>query len=151
MSIYPKEHLDRTVDQAEQGQCFVIMPLTRNFDEVYHAIHSACIGPDLSLSCARADDVFRAGKIMEDILDGIVRSEFVIADVTGKNPNVFYELGIAHCCKVAPKVVILTQSRDDIPFDLQHLLYIQYGPDPQDCASFTMTWCVLYGRVPSQR
>src|SRR5262245_47732747 len=106
------------------------MPLARDFDEIYHAIHSACTGPDLSLSCIRADDVFRAGKVMEDILDGIVRSEFIIADVTGKNPNVFYELGIAHCCKAASKVVILTQSKDDVPFDLHHLRYIHYNPDP---------------------
>ena len=56
-------------------------------------------------------------------------SEYIVADVTGKNPNVFYELGIAHSCKAASKVVIITQSIDDVPFDLRHMRCINYRND----------------------
>ena len=56
-------------------------------------------------------------------------SEYVVADLTGKNPNVFYELGIAHTCKAASKVVIISQSSDDVPFDLRQMRYIPYRND----------------------
>jgi hypothetical protein len=130
MAIYPKEYLDSTSGDTARSNCFVLMPFARQFDEVYFAIQTACEGSDLLLSCSRADDFYGAGHIMEDILEGIVHSEYIVADVTGKNPNVFYELGIAHCCKAASKVIILTQTMDDVPFDLRHMRCILYRPDP---------------------
>jgi hypothetical protein len=45
-------------------------------------------------------------------------------DLTGKNGNVFYEAGIAH--SLGKDVILITQSADDVPFDLRHLRYIQY-------------------------
>ncbi len=130
MPIYPKEYLEATHGHAARSNCFVLMPFAREFDEVDHAIRSACEMPGLLLACSRADDVYRAGHIMENILEGIVHSEYVIADVTGKNPNVFYELGIAHCCKAPSKVIILAQTMDDVPFDLRHMRCIVYRSDP---------------------
>jgi hypothetical protein len=105
------------------------MPFDPHFDEVYAAILATCRQSELLLSCSRADDFYGAGHIMEDILEGIVHSEYVVADVTHKNPNVFYELGIAHSCKAASKVIILTQSIDDVPFDLRHMRCIVYRPN----------------------
>jgi hypothetical protein len=130
MPIYPKEYLENNHGPAVLNSCFVLMPFGRQFDEVHHAIRSACEAPDLLLSCSRADDFYGAGHIMEDILKGIVHSEYIVADVSGKNPNVFYELGIAHCCKPPSKVIILSQTMDDVPFDLRHLRCILYRADP---------------------
>jgi hypothetical protein len=130
MPFYPKEYLDSTRGNLVRSNCFVLMPFARDFDEVYFAIREACELPELLLSCSRADDFYGAGHIMEDILEGIVHSEYIIADVTSKNPNVFYELGIAHCCKVPSKVIILAQSIDDVPFDLRHMRCILYRRDP---------------------
>lgn len=56
----------------------------------------------------------------------IGEAEIVIADVTSKNPNVFYELGITHMVKDVEKVLILTQTMDDVPFDLRPLRCITY-------------------------
>ena len=88
------------------------MPFARQFDDVYESIRRARESPEILLSCSRADDFYGLGHIMEDILSGIMSSDYIVADVTGKNPNVFYEPGIAHSCKAASKVVIIFQSID---------------------------------------
>ena len=129
MPIYPKEYLESVRETKPSGNCFVLMPFARDFDGVYYAITSACERPEVLLACSRADDFYGAGHIMEDILEGIVNSEFIVADVTGKNPNVFYELGISHSFKPAAKVIILTQNIDDVPFDLRQFRCIVYRPD----------------------
>ena len=63
---------------------------------------------------------------MEDILREIGNSELILADVTGRNPNVFYELGIAHMVKNASRVLLVTQRVDDIPFNLRAYRHIVY-------------------------
>jgi hypothetical protein len=77
--------------------------------------------------CRRADDFFAGGHILADILQGIREAEIVIADLSDRNPNVFYELGIAHMVKNAGEVLLLTQSMASIPFDLQGFRCIQYN------------------------
>jgi len=129
MPIYPKEYLDAIVKDKVPSSCFVLMPFARQFDNVYSAILSACQQPELLMACARADDLNRPGHIMEDILRGIIQSEYIIADLTGKNANVFYELGIAHSCSAASRVIIISQSIDDVPFDLRPMRCIHYIPD----------------------
>lgn len=130
MPIYPRDFITAFPPDRGRSNCFVLMPFARTFDDVYDAIREACESPKILLSCSRADDFYGAGHIMEDILHGILASEFLIADVTGKNPNVFYELGIAHCCKPASKVIIIAQTLDDVPFDLQHMRCVTYRHDP---------------------
>jgi len=129
MPIYPKEYLESVSIPATRSSCFLLMPFSHQFDAVQSAIISACESPDLLLACSRADDFYGAGHIMEDVLRGIVSSEYVVADLTGKNPNVFYELGIAHSCKEPSNVIMITQTIDDVPFDLRHLRCIVYRAD----------------------
>jgi hypothetical protein len=62
----------------------------------------------------------------------------IVADVTGKNPNVFYELGLAHT--IGKDVIIITQSDDDVPFDLKYLRYIKYVDN-------TAGWKTLAGNL----
>jgi hypothetical protein len=131
MAVYPKEYLSSPVRSAP-GTCFVLMPFRTSFRKVLTTVRSACDG--LKLSCARADDISKAGHIMEEVLRGIVESEYVVADLTGKNPNVFYELGIAHTCKDTSKVIMITQRKDDVPFDLQSMRYFKYRPDTSGLA-----------------
>lgn len=130
MAIYPREFLKTFVRAGARSKCFVLMPFARSFDAVYQAVSEACTSPDLLLSCNRADDFYNPGHIMEGILMGIAGADFIVADVTGKNPNVFCELGIAHSCKEVSSVVIITQSLDDVPFDLRHMRCIVYRDDP---------------------
>lgn len=127
-TVYPKDAL-RGYRNVHKASCFVLMPFAPAFDRVWTTIRETLQSPELSLICRRADDV-RAPNILETILKGIAQAEFILADLTGANPNVFYELGIAHCAKDSAKVILLTQDMSFVPFDLRHLRCIVYEEVP---------------------
>src|SRR5258708_19187115 len=77
-----------------------------------------------NLRCRRADEIWEAPAIIQDIVNLLDRSRVVICDCTNRNPNVFYEIGIAHT--LGRDVLLITQNTADIPFDLRHLRHIQY-------------------------
>ena len=108
------------------GHCFVAMPFSVPFSkEVYGAISSAL--KDLDITCYRADEVIRGGEVIADVLRGLAEAELVIVDLTGGNPNVFYELGIAHTIRCAESVWLITQDVGDVPFDVKHYRCIEYS------------------------
>src|SRR5436305_6777126 len=102
--MYPKSYFSNLTVEPDPGTCFVVMPFSRDFDPVFQAIQKS-IQSDLGFTCSRTDELLGGGHIIEDILKGIAMSELVVVDVTGKNPNVYYELGIAHMSKPVEKVI----------------------------------------------
>ena len=72
--------------------------------------------------CSRADLVI--GNIIKNILDRLNKSDVVIADLTDRNPNVFYELGVRHALRNA--TILISQNIDDIPFDLRQFATVHY-------------------------
>jgi len=72
----------------------VMMPFSTEFDDVLDVLNDACY--EVGMSCHKADDFWHHSAIIQDIFELIFRSSIVIVDFTGKNPNVFYEAGIAH-------------------------------------------------------
>ncbi|MCZ8023867.1 MAG: hypothetical protein O9282_14845 [Flavobacterium sp.] len=78
---------------------------------------------NLGYQCLRADDL-NGQIIIEDIWIKITQAGFIVADVTGRNPNIMYEVGIAHT--VGRPTILLTQNIDEIPFDFSHLRHIEY-------------------------
>ena len=102
---------------------FVIMPFAQELEKVFDDIILR-IADDLHVTCARADSLYTANAIIQDVWDCLCAARLVVADCTGRNPNVFYELGIAHT--LGKRVILLTQSRADVPFDVQHIRYIEY-------------------------
>ena len=62
--------------------------------------------------------------MIQDVVSLIDKSRVVICDCTGRNPNVFYEIGIAHT--LGREVILITQAESDIPFDLRHLRFLKY-------------------------
>lgn len=109
----------------EKDLCFILMPFEEPFDTIYKKHIKPTVENKFRIE--RADNIFKSSVIIEDVWEYINKSQFIIADVTGKNPNVFYELGIAHT--VGKEVVIITQNKDDIPFDLKHRRYFVYSND----------------------
>jgi hypothetical protein len=87
------------------------------------------MGEALGLTIRRADEIFSPRPFMEKVWEGICAAQLVLADCTEKNPNVFYEIGMAHT--VGKKVVLITRSKKDVPSDIQHLDYISYIYDPE--------------------
>lgn len=107
---------------------FVLMPFKTELEKVY-TNHIKGLGRELGITIQRADEQFSPRPFMEKVWDGIYAARLVIADCTERNPNVFYEIGIAHA--VGKKVVLLTRSKDDIPADISHFDYIEYKYDPE--------------------
>lgn len=100
----------------------VMMPFSLNMQPVFTAIKEAAT--EASYDCQRADDIWNASAVIQDVFALIYRSHIVVCDFSGRNPNVFYEAGIAHT--LGKHVVPITQSSDDIPFDLRHHRYANY-------------------------
>lgn len=121
--IYPKQ-FQRTNIPVEKNRCFVIMPFKDEMDYVYGIIKQGL--NKAGFICNRVDEIAGATPIINKILTEILRSRYIIADLTDCNPNVFYELGIAHSFKEAPNIIILKQQDAKIPFDITHLTYIEY-------------------------
>lgn len=109
----------------------VMLPfkLQKSFDAVKQACNS------LSLVCAKADDIWENPTFIQDIFELIFTCRVVVADFTGKNPNVFYEVGIAHT--LGKTVVPITQSLADVPSDLGHHRALLYHPNEQGYIDLT--------------
>ena len=99
-----------------------MMPFKAEFDKVNSKLKETATS--LGLSFKRADDIWDNHSIIQDIVSLISKSKVVICDFSERNPNVFYEAGIAHT--LGKEVIIIAQSEGDIPFDLRHLRYIRY-------------------------
>jgi hypothetical protein len=100
----------------------LMMPFEAEFNEVNSAIKVSC--EKAGFSCQRADDIWINRTIIQDVVSLICKAAIVICDCTGRNPNVFYEIGIAH--SLGKEVILITQSGSDIPFDLSHIRYLVY-------------------------
>lgn len=100
----------------------VMMPFDGSLVPVYEALGKAAAAA--GFRCQRADDIWDHPHIMDDIVSLIWRAQTVISDFTGKNPNVFYETGIAHT--LGRDVVPITQTLSDVPFDLRSIRNIVY-------------------------
>ena len=79
---------------------------------------------DCKLDCTRGDDIFGLNVVMDDVRAAIATADLVIAYLSGQNPNVFYEVGIAHT--LGKPVLLLSQAIEDVPFDLRHRRVLPY-------------------------
>jgi hypothetical protein len=94
-------------------------------DKYNHLIKEAILKAYPSLEIVRADEVSLPGTMTTDIITRIMHSDYVIADVSYPNPNVFYELGLRHACKLGT-IIIKDKAAPNVPFDIAHLRYIEY-------------------------
>jgi hypothetical protein len=109
--------------------CFVIMPFGGWLDSYYESVYCPAISL-AGLKPHRADDLFRPSTIVNDIWAYTKKSKVMLADLTGKNANVFYELGLAHA--LAKPVILIAEAMEDIPFDLRALRIILYDKNAPD-------------------
>lgn len=112
------------MENAEKPFVFVVMPFAPEWGDVYElGIRPACEAA--GAHCSRVDEQIFLESILERIYVQIERADMVVAEMTGRNPNVLYETGYAH--GMGKPVVLLTRSTEDIPFDLRHYPHIVYG------------------------
>jgi hypothetical protein len=129
--IVRNENKSKSV-QSESEKCFIVMPFgDPDLEVVYEDFVKPIIEQECNLICERGDDVFGSNVIMDDIVASIHQADVVLADLTRKNANVFYEVGICHALE--KNVLLLAQSIDDIPFDLRHRRVLLYDYSPRGC------------------
>ncbi|MGI8444940.1 hypothetical protein ACR2Q2_18505, partial [Pectobacterium versatile] len=125
----PEEKKPQT-QQEKKKTCFVIMPIadvpsydTGHFTRVYHhIIKPAC---DLAnFEAIRADDINSSHMIVVDILKKIVECDIAICDLSSRNPNVLYELGLRQAFN--KKTVLIKDNKTENIFDVQGFRYAQY-------------------------
>lgn len=116
--------LGRKVKVSATDSCFVMQPFSAPLGDYYEKIYRPAI-EKAGLKPVRADaDIFGTGKIIDQVWRGITEAKVLVAELTTRNPNVFYELGLAHALE--KPVVLVSSSEDDVPFDLQHIRVIYY-------------------------
>ncbi len=108
------------------------MPFGEGFDEIFGLFIAGAID-EAGFEVVRADDIRNQQNILKDVVAGINESALVVADLTGGNANVFYELGLAH--GLGKRVILITQSVDELPFDLRSYRVIPYSTHFADIAT----------------
>src|ERR1044072_9153777 len=103
---------------------FTLMPFDHSFTDVYTLGIKAAV-EEAGGYCERVDEQIYEERMLDRIYNQINKADFIIADVTGRNPNVFYEIGYAHALE--RRVILLTSKPEDIPFDLKHHFHIVYN------------------------
>lgn len=132
MSINPSIFHNRNF-RINNNLCFVLMPFKPRFDDIYNKYMKPVLQRRFK-QVKRADEIFKSTSIMEDIWTLINEARLIVADVTTRNPNVFYELGIANC--IGKEFIILTQDEKDIPFDLNHIRHLKYVDNEDEWKNF---------------
>lgn len=125
----PTENLES--DDSTLPLAFVLMPFQDPFNKYYNSIILPSIR-EAGFNGLRADQIFGPTEIVQDIWKAINEAEIIIAELTTKNPNVMYELGLSHA--IGKSVIMLSQGIDDIPFDLRSLRCIIYDTIEPDWA-----------------
>lgn len=109
-----------------QPSVLVLMPFAEDFDDLYqNGIRAACEAA--GAACRRLDEDIYQGSILQRILSEITKADLIVAEMTGRNANVLYEVGYAHA--LGKRVILMTARDEDIPFDLKHFIHIIHGGD----------------------
>lgn len=103
---------DKNVDNE---LIFVLMPFNPKLDDIFETLKNTV--KDVGFKCSRGDDSTLSQNILGHIVQQIIKARFVVAIITGRNPNVYYELGIAHA--LGKEVLLVSETVDDIPFDIK--------------------------------
>jgi len=111
---------------SSSNLCFVMMPFGQQFDKLYYEFIKPCVD-QVGLTALRADEMRATGSIVEQIRVSIQQARLCIADVSQRNPNVLYEVGIAHT--LGKPTILLARTAKDVPFDIAGLRAIIYDVD----------------------
>src|SRR6266481_5682051 len=129
---------------------FVLMPFDAAFDDIYKfGIKGAA--DDVGAYAERVDEQTFTEGILDRIFNQISKADVIVADMTGRNPNVFYEVGYAHA--LGKVVLLLTQNVADIPFDLKHRSHTVYGGKIEtlrEALARKLEWAIAESRKKQQ-
>lgn len=127
-SFFKNLGIDITNISIKDKTVFCLMPFHKSFQKTYDIIELAC--KKTQYDCYRSDIPYNPGNVLRQIVQLLLTSQLIIAVLDGKNPNVFYEIGIAHSIGRTVILIANMNKKDEIPFDLQSdrlLLYSGYN------------------------
>jgi len=108
--------------EIDKRLVFVLIPFNDIYLNEFDVIKDICNG--LGFLCLRGDEEFISGDILTHVVKNIVKARLIIANITGRNPNVLYELGIAHALN--KPTIIISKNLSDAPFDIKTKYMILY-------------------------
>lgn len=109
----------------DSNLCFVLIPFGTQWSRTLFDQHIKKACEKENLIAKRADDIYGVQGIMQDVWIYINKAGIIVGDLTTRNPNVFYEVGLAHA--LGKKVILITQNMEDVPFDLRAVRCIVYS------------------------
>ncbi|MBF0452522.1 MAG: hypothetical protein HQK75_17605 [Candidatus Magnetomorum sp.] len=108
--------------KTDKKLVFFLTPFNKDFESTFEVIRKVCHQVDLK--CLRGDEEFIKSDIFSHILKNIVRANIVIANIDGRNSNVFYELGLAHA--LDKNTILIAKTKDELPIDVKSKYMILY-------------------------
>lgn len=134
--------------KIEKDLVFVLTPFHPTYKKQYEVVASVC--NNLGLKAMRGDEEFVSGDVFPHILRLITRARIIVAMIDGRNPNVFYELGIAH--SLGKPVILVAPTPEDVPFDIKtkRLVLFQSLEELQDKLRSELARVVVANEQPSQ-
>jgi hypothetical protein len=114
-----------------EHECFFIAPIGEDRTDIRRRsdlLLRYIVKPaaeELNLTAVRADQIAAPGQITLRVIDHILHARAAVADLTGRNPNVFYELAVRHAVRL-PVVLIVAQDEPPLPFDIQQMSVIRF-------------------------
>ncbi len=137
---------EHDVNRQPKPFVFILMPFDKKFEDVYQlGIRAACEA--VGAHCERVDEQVFEGGILDRIYNQISRADIIVAEMTDRSPNVFYEVGYAHA--LGKRAILITQSADSIPFDLQNYPHVIYEGRITHLTPQLITrlrWCIEHPR-----
>ncbi len=125
-----------------QNSAFVVMPFHSHYEVEYQRVIKPAVEA-AGLACARGDEIYARAEIIQDVWRAIREARVIVAELSGRNPNVMYEVGLAHA--IGKPIILLTRNEEDVPFDLRALRYVYYdqnnpywGPDLRETLTSTI-------------
>jgi chaperonin GroEL len=116
--------------KVDEKLCFVLMPFGFPFDSYYQRIIKPA-AVEAGLAALRSDEIHSTNSIVNDIWRHLWAARVVVADVSNRNPNVNYELGL--CDALGIPTIIITGKIEDVPFDYKHKRCILYDRQEAGC------------------
>lgn len=101
--------------ELDRKLVFVLTPFHEDKQSVYEVIYNSC--SKIGLKCQRGDEEFIGGNVFRYILEKMLSARLIIANIDGRNPNVMYELGIAHA--IGKPTILISHHLSEIPFDVK--------------------------------
>ena len=124
-SYFEELGIDLTTIQVQKNFAVCLMPFHKRYDKLYTAIKNAC--EQSGFVSVRSDDKFVSGDILKYTIELILQAQIIIAVIDGRNPNVFYEIGMAHSLGKPVILVSNMSESQSVPFDVRNKRLVMYN------------------------